>query len=306
VIPRFVASLLLVGAIVSVACIDMSAPKGPAAISDLKLPSPSVILGDTMRDSIGHAAPLRVVSYNADGLPIEAAGTELFVIDSNPKAHIGPLGFLIGDSSNVPGTVRVLGQVNQLQTPVVSIPVTFRPKTIKLGTTPDTFVVPLTGDTSKRVGTQLPVTVFGDTGSATALPPSQGIIVQFALLSAPPSIDPAAPAVFIGDPSSGKAMNLDTSDASGNANHRQLVVVPARLASVTGSATVNVTASYAGTLLSGSNLHFVIPIKASITATSVAPAFRRSMPSDILAPLRSQRGTRWARAVDPGIPHPER
>ena len=108
----------------------------------------------------------------------------------------------------------------------------------------------------------------GDTGSATALPPSQGIIVQFALLSAPPSIDPAAPAVFIGDPSSGKAMNLDTSDASGNANHRQLVVVPARLASVTGSATVNVTASYAGTLLSGSNLHFVIPIKASITATS--------------------------------------
>jgi hypothetical protein len=305
VISRYVASLLLVGAIVSVACIDMSAPKGPAAISDLKLPSPSVIMGDTMRDSVGQPAPLRVVSYNADGAPIENAGTELFIIDSNPRAHIGPLGFLIGDSSNVPGTVRVLGQVNQLQTPLVAIPVTFRPKRITLGATPNPFLLKLGSDSV----VQLPVVVNGDTGTAgnSALVPSQGIIVQFALVSGPASTDPTAPAVYIGD-QNGKPMTRDTSDGSGNANHRYLIVVPARLAETTTPATINVTSAYAGTLLPtfpDSNGQFVIPIAIDIAATASSP-FRRSTPSDILAPLRSQRGTRWARAVDPGIPHPAR
>ena len=36
----------------------MSAPKGPASISMLLLPSPSVVVGDVMRDSNGVPAPL--------------------------------------------------------------------------------------------------------------------------------------------------------------------------------------------------------------------------------------------------------
>lgn len=261
---RYVWSLLLAGAVIAVACVDMSAPKGPAAISVLKLPSPSVVVGDTMRDSLGHAAPILVNIYDSEQRLVETRPPDLFITDSAPAASVLPVGLLFGLKL---GTVNILGQVNQLQTPLVNIPVTVRPTTITLGVTPDTFRIPLSGDTSQKAKTTLPVLVTGDTGVPpnNKRAPSQGIIVHFALVSAPPSATPGFPAVYIGD-ANGKPMNLDTSDAGGNANHRFLVVVPARLAN-TGTATVNVTSSYAGVLLEGSNRQFVIPIDFSPTAS---------------------------------------
>src|SRR5262249_40919727 len=50
------------------ACIDMSAPNnGVASISTLLLPSPSVVIGDVMRDSTGVPAPLAVTPFDQAG-----------------------------------------------------------------------------------------------------------------------------------------------------------------------------------------------------------------------------------------------
>ena len=88
-IRRIATSLFVVAAVVAMACIDMSAPKGrPASISSLLLPSPSVVVGDSMRDSAGKVAPLRIIAYDANNAPIPSLEVLFFVTDSAAVAHI--------------------------------------------------------------------------------------------------------------------------------------------------------------------------------------------------------------------------
>jgi hypothetical protein len=304
VIPRYLISLVLVTVALTVACIDMSAPSGPASISDLKLPSPSVIIGDTMRDSLGKVAPIQVIAYDVHSFPIATTTTELFITDSVPAAHIVPVGLLIGDRF---GTVHVLGQVNQLQTMGVTIPVTYRPATLTAAAV-DTLRVSATGDTSVK---SPPFAVRASVRSAKDSA-SEKILVYYALVSAPASADPKNPAVYISD-DAGKRSGVDTTDASGNVS-RNLTVVTAFLGDTAlllgqkvDSAVITITSSYAGVPLDGSPRTVVVPIKVTfdIPAPSTAP-LRRSTLGDILVPPRSQRGNRWARAVVPEIQPPAR
>lgn len=256
-IPRIATILVVIGAVVGVACVDMSAPKGPASISALRLPSPSVVVGDVMRDSTGAPAKLDVIAYDANGARLTDLSPQFFVTDTGAPATVDAGGTVTGTKL---GTVHVVGQIGTLQTPVAAIPITVAPKRIALtNTTIDTLIAPLSADTTQRGTAAAAVTVSGDSAVGAT-----GFIVKYALVHAPVTKPgQKTPAVFLAD-DQGNPSVVDTTDA-GRAS-RNVVVITAFLSDTNllrggvDSAVVTAQTSYKGALVSPSPLRIVIPI----------------------------------------------
>ncbi|HEY6828655.1 MAG TPA: hypothetical protein VI259_17470 [Gemmatimonadaceae bacterium] len=260
---RRITAGLLACAAIAVACVDMSAPKGAASISPLQLPSPFVVRGDTMRDSAGNVAPVTVTSYTAEGVPIADFPFETFVLDTMLRAHFTLAHLLIGDKL---GTVTTVGQASGVQTLTVNVPVTVQPTKLLLGKTPDTLFAPLGSDSATSVGHSILTTIVKGVGDTAV----QGVIVRYRITRTLASSSPTTPSVYLSD-FGGKPMNADTTDASGNANKRQVTVFTRLLtdqALISGqkidTVVVEATASYKGSPLSGSPLTILVPVKVSI------------------------------------------
>jgi hypothetical protein len=256
VIQRLATIVVLLGTTVAMACLDMSAPKGPASISILQLPSPSIVVGDVMRDSAGNPATLSVVGFDASGkpIPVDAA---FIITDSIKFAHFDAVGLLKGDSL---GTVHVLGQIGNVQTPLAAIPVTVAPTLIVSNQKPgDTLHEPITQDTTQHGTLTLSTTVTGESGANTIA--AQGFIVHFSLLFAPATLPGKPPAVFFADPQTGKPTSVDTTDPSGVAS-RNVVIITPFVQGAADSVVVKAEATYKGAPIPGSPVRFVIPIKA--------------------------------------------
>ena len=252
------------GAIVGVACVDMSAPKGPASISALQLPSPSVVIGDVMRDSTGAPAKLSVIAYDANGAKIADVATQFFVTDTGAPATVDASGVVTGTRV---GTVHVVGQIGALQTPVASILISVAPKLIaRADTITRVDTVHASTDTAHRDVVPAAVMVSGDSGGAA------GFIVKYTLVHAPPTKSTSkTPAVFLVDDQSNPS-TVDTTDATGRAS-RTLVVVGAFLADTSLAsllsgkpdiAVLTAQTSYKGALVSPSPIRIVIPIVATL------------------------------------------
>jgi hypothetical protein len=240
----------------------MSAPSGPASISVLQLPSPSVIVGDVMRDSLGNPAPLSVIAYDANGTPVSGVSARFFITDTTTAAQLGSDNLLTGVRV---GVVRIVGQVGNLQTPAMSIPITHAPAKIGISGKIDTLFVPLGGDTAvHRATANISASVRSSADSG-----SQGIIVRYTLVRAPTPLDPNRPAAFLTDEQSIRSL-VDTTDGAGTATRRLVVVAPLLGdKDVVGgtkpdSAIVEVRATYKGVALSGSPVRFVVPIKVGL------------------------------------------
>ncbi|HEY9225866.1 MAG TPA: hypothetical protein VIP11_04420 [Gemmatimonadaceae bacterium] len=249
----------------------MSAPAGPASISLLQLPSPSVVVGDSMRDSNGVVRPIRVVAFDASGIPTDDVLMEFFIVsDTIGIAHLTPSNVLVGDKV---GVARLIGQVKSMQTPFVDLIVTHLPAKLQTGPKPnpsrDTLVAPLGAD-SATSNASVTVTAVVRSVQDSA---SRGIIVRYALVGHVPGTRQGAPgpAVFIaGD--DGKRSTADTTDPAGLVS-RRLTVVSAFLADTAlvrgnsvDSATVEMTASYRGVPLTGSPFRIVVPIVVRLEA----------------------------------------
>jgi hypothetical protein len=261
---RIATSLALLASVVTVACVDMSAPSGPASISVLKLPSPSVVVGDVMRDSNGTPAPLTVVAFDANGAEIGGAVAQFFVTDTLHYAHIDAKNQVVGDNI---GNTRILGQVGSLQTSAVLVPVTYAPDHIAISAKADSLDVPFGIDSARSIGTlALPVSVRS-AGDSIA----QGFIVRYTITHAPATAESAkSPAVYLSD-DAGKVTQADTSDASGQASPK--LTVNSRLLrdeagfldrSVKDSVVVEASAKYKGALLKGSPLRFVVKLTVTV------------------------------------------
>lgn len=255
---RLTRTLIAVATIVGVACVDMSAPKGPASISILLLPSPSVVAGDVMRDSNGVPAPLTLVAYDANSTPIGGLTSQFFFTDSVRYAHLGTSNILTGDSV---GVSHIVGQIGALQTAVTPVPITAAPDTFFIQSKPDTLVAPVGVDSASSLG----IAQLGVSLRSAKQSPVTGFVVKYLVKSAPPTLPgSSSPAVFlVGDNS--KVSLVDTTDVSGNAS-RTLVVNTRNL----GTSTLIVTAvvqaftSYKGVAVKGSPVTFTVPIKIAI------------------------------------------
>lgn len=262
-IRRISTLLFVVAGLLVVACIDMSAPKGPASISSLLLPSPSVVVGDTMRDSAGNRAPLRVIAYDANDAPIPSVATQFFVVDSGAVGHIAS-GIVIGDKL---GSIHIIGQVAGVQTTPVTVPITVAPTKFALTGKIDTLRVPSAGindTTSKSVGFATIAVTLRGVGDTASL----GFIVRYELTKAPATIASSIPGIFFSDDGT-KVSAVDTTDGAGAS--RKLYVrswlladQALRAGSKVDSAVVMVSTSYKGAPVSGSPIRVVIPIKGTL------------------------------------------
>jgi len=242
--------------------VDMAAPKGPASISSILLPSPSVVAGDSMRDSTGAVAPLRLIAFDANDVPLLGITSQFFITDSFAAARITTSNIVIGEKQ---GTIHVVGQIGGVQSAPVLIPVTVAPTLMALAGKIDTLVVPFAGDTtSASTGSETMSVTLRGAGDTASL----GFVVKFQLASAPPTIQSPIPGVFVSENGT-NVSPVDTTDAAGAS--RKLVVRSWLLAdkalqagTKVDSAVVVVSTSYKGRPVLGSPLRLVIPIKVKL------------------------------------------
>jgi hypothetical protein len=121
----------LAAAWVAVACLDISSPvTGISAITSVLLPTPSVVVNDSLRDTLGVATPLKVYAFAPNGDTVRDVTVRFFAIDSTQKLHVdSTTGYAWGDSLSPLAKVvaRVTpangkGVIQTLQVPLPVVP----------------------------------------------------------------------------------------------------------------------------------------------------------------------------------------
>ncbi len=246
-----VIALAVAGGWAAVACTDI--PTADDAVLSLaldSLPAPAVVLGDTLRDSAGRAAPLHATVYNFKGAVISSAPLRFHALDRGVTVD-SVTGFAIGDSVRQT-PVRIVISVGGLQA-IRTLDVTLRPDTVSAVNGRDSLLYSLV-DTTKNFSPALSVKVAHSLTSDSTV---KSYIVGFAVVS--PADTVLARLVNEG----GKASRVDTTDASGVAS-RRIRLNPARLTALNDSIIVNATVRYRGANVRGSPVRLVLKVKPGV------------------------------------------
>jgi hypothetical protein len=225
-------------------------PTSESAILSLtfdSLPAPAVVLGDTLRDTTGRAAPVSATVYNFQGNVVTNPPLRFQALDRGIR--VDSAGFIIGDSlRDTPARIAIT--VDGLQATRL-VDVTLRPDTVIAVNERDSLLYSLV-DTTKNVSPPLAVRVHH---SLTSLDSAvKSYIVSFAIVSPPDTLL----ALLVND--AGKSSRVDTTDASGQAS-RRIRLNPARLAALTDSIIVQATVKYRGAPVRGSPTRIVLKVK---------------------------------------------
>jgi hypothetical protein len=249
--------------VIASACLDTSAPDGLSAISTLQLPSPSVVLGDVLRDSAGAPAPVRLVAYDESGAPQSGAVVSFVALDSTVR--IDDQGMVFGLLRDSVGA-RIVGGVGSLQSSA-RVFVSVTPELlIPSGATTSAVMTfpPITASSSAAdsIVNSVPLSVTVTDASGRA---AQGIVVYYRVLTAPESVDPARPTAIITNDVT-RLSSRDTTDVRGGAsrkvtfNHRR--ATGALLAgTTTDTVYVAATALYLGLDIAGGPILFKVPVR---------------------------------------------
>jgi len=243
------ALVLVVGTPAAFACTDIPTDSNAVlAIAFDSLPSPSVVLGDTLRDTTGVAAPLRATVFNFQGEVISAATVTFSSPDRGVRVD-GASGFVVADSLRAT-PARILATVGNLQS-VLRLDVSLRPDTAAPSPGRDSLAYSLT-DTTVNVSPSLNVRVLH--GLTTAHSAVRSYIVSFAVTSA----GDGTLARLVND--AGRSSRVDTTDANGIAG-RKIRLDPARLSSLVDSVIVQATVKYRGAQIRGSPVRLVLKVR---------------------------------------------
>ncbi|HVA56344.1 MAG: hypothetical protein WBQ26_05965 [Gemmatimonadaceae bacterium] len=255
---RRLATFVVALSAAAAACRAIPAPaNGVLSVSEVQLPSPGVVVGDTLRDSTGQVAPLRVYAFGVGGQAdtLHDAVGQFVLLDSG--AHLTGNGYLVGDS--IRASVRVVGSVGMLQTSAATVSVTPRPDSIGSALTAAIATVafnPLDSTATANYSTALAANVV----SMDSVPPAavQSVVVHYAIVYQPAASVPGAASAVLVDPL-GNPSTVDTTDVNGQVSRR--IRVRPQAPTVADSVVVKVTAQYRGVLLRGSPVLFVVPIQ---------------------------------------------
>jgi len=236
------------GAILLAACVEI--PTGADELLSIEvnpLPSPSVVVGDTLRDSTGAVTPVRITAFNFSGEEIETPTARFFAVDRSIRVD-SLTGIVRGDS--VRTSARILVSLKGLSA-TVPIAVTLRPDTVTLSNGRDSLSYSLT-DTTTNVSPAIGVKVLH--GAAAADSAVALYFVSFRVVS-PTTVGLAQ---LVDD--NRRASSADTSDASGIAT-RRIKLDPTKLVTVTDSVIVEASVKYRGANIKGSPAKLVLKVK---------------------------------------------
>jgi hypothetical protein len=248
---------MLGAALIALSCGEVpTLGDGIAYITPVVLPSPAVAAGDTLRDSLGVATPLRVRAFGRDSQEITGL-TVTFLPTALPSlVTIDANGYLVAKRDTV-SSVQLVGRIgDRLQTSVATLLLVPQPLSIArpAGAQLDdsAFALPALK--------ALPVTVTGISRGLSA--PVNGIIVRYRIDSLVPANLPKGSAILT-NPTGGSlrpdsTIAVDTTKGAGNATRNVLVLAG------TGVQRVFISASarrLSGAPLQGSPVSLVLDIK---------------------------------------------
>ncbi len=237
--------------LIAVACTDISGSSTSVlSIQFDSLSAPSVVLGDTLRDTTGAVIRPVVHAFNFQGEEIIPAPVFFLSPDSGITVD-SVTGIVVGDSlRSTPA--RIVATVGTLQA-IQNVDVTLRPDLVQAVNALDSLQYSLL-DTTLNVSSQLQVKLtHGVAPNDSAV---KSYIVSFAIVAqSNPQLGE-----LVND--AGKPSVVDTTDASGIAG-RKIRLHPLFLSSGTAvdSIVVNATAKYRGTQVNGSPVRLVLLLK---------------------------------------------
>jgi len=265
------ASALLVSAVIGAtgigtACSEVGlGPNEAAAIELDPFPSPSVVLGDTLRNIDGIVTPVRARVFNVRGDVIDDATPRYLYADFNIDSALAidsATGIVVAKKL-VAGDKRIAARIGGSLQVLRGIRIVTRPDSVDgtsltdmLGTSlPDTGRRGLDSNSTKA----LTVTVRHlEAGAVTGV---RSWPVRFQLLSpANPTNDTLADAYLIDD--QGRASTIDTTDDNGVAGRRVRVrALRFPVGAAVESVVVRATVTYKGQPLKGSPVRLTAPVR---------------------------------------------
>lgn len=238
--------------IIAISCTDISGSANSVlSLQFDTLPSPSVVVGDTLRDTTGAIALPVVHAFNYKGDEIAAVPVYFQSPDSGVTVD-SATGIIVGDSlRSTPA--RIIATVGRLQA-VQRINVTLRPDIIMASNALDTLKYSIL-DSTKNVSTNA-LSVKLSHGVSPTDSAVSNYLVSFEIVSQ--SNPNLAELVTEG----GRASLVDTTDASGIAG-RKIRVHPVNLGNGTtvDSVIVQATAKYHGQPVAGSPVRLVVVLE---------------------------------------------
>ncbi len=233
-----------------VACADVDTnPNVAASLEFTSLPFPSVVAGDTLRDTSGIAAQLRARVFNSENDEIVAAPVRFAVLESAVTVDSVTGVVVAGPGGDT--AVRIVAFIGALQSAPVRLSVVQRPDSVAPAGTIDTLRYSVI-DTTLNLSGELAVRVVHRTASGVV--PVRDWIVTFTLET--PSDSARARVVADNNRSSG----LDTTSADGVAS-RKVRLLPAGLTSARDSVVMLARVRYRGAHVAGSPLRLVLPVQ---------------------------------------------
>jgi hypothetical protein len=238
-------------------CADVSGnPATPVAIEFDSIPFPAIIAGDTMRDSLGAAAPLRGIAYNGAGNVIADAPFQFVSLDTG--VTVSPEGFLIATRRD--GFVRLVATAGGVPSPSRRVEVTRSPDAVAAtGETTITYgyVVP---DVAGNVSPSLAVRVTSSDIAGGVSPNVAGWLVRWRAVYAGDTLGAGdTTLVTLLDEGTRRSM-LDTTGTDGT-SARRLRVFANRLAATVDSFVVVAEVRRHGIQLAGSPVRFVVNVQ---------------------------------------------
>ncbi len=233
----------------ALACADVSGSSTSIlSIQFDSLAAPSVVVGDTLRDTTGAVVLPQVHAFNFAGDEITPVPVRFQSPDSGVVVD-SLTGIIFGDSlRSTPA--RIVATVGSLQA-IQKVDLTLRPDLLAGLHDRDSLAYSLL-DTTLNVSSQLTVKLTHGVAPNDSVVKSY--IVSFAIVS---QSDPKL-GELIND--AGKPSVVDTTDANGVAG-RTIRLHPVFLTAAVDSIIVNATAKYRGTEVSGSPVRLVLKVK---------------------------------------------
>jgi hypothetical protein len=244
---RGVASIAILAAIIH--CTDL--PTDPNEVFSLTfdpLPFPSVVQGDSLRDSMGVAVPVHARAFNVDGDEVTSAAVLYSTLDTTVTID-QTLGWLVGTGARK-SQARLLAQAGSLQTPSQTITVTSSPTTVVAGDTAWTLQYAFTDSTA----TSEPLSVKLYHGAVHADSTVAGWLVSFRI------VYPADTAFAHTVSTPGTVSLVDTTGADGVAG-RSVQIRTALLPAAEDSVIVEAMVKYLGQPVQGAPARRVLRIK---------------------------------------------
>ena len=219
-VSRVLARLVLPAALCVLAlqaCADVgNAPDVAVALEFDSIPYPAVLAGDTLRDSLGVAAALKGVAYNARGGVIAGAPIAFLSLDTGVTIDAG--GFL--STTRRSGQIRLVASINGLQSADRAITVTRRPDTLIAPTVTRLSYAYALPDAATNLAPEMKVTLQSFDIAGGVSPAVTGWLVRWRVVHNGDTLTQSDTSRVVLQSPAGRRVRLDTTKTDGTSARR--------------------------------------------------------------------------------------